>query len=50
MSERINETALSVDAPGSFMISDFVDAAIGACMHGAFDEVVRIIREHLNAC
>lgn len=48
MAEWVDEAALPVNAPGCFVIADPVDAAIGSSRHGAFDEAVRVIDEHLN--
>ena len=48
MAEWVDEAALPVNAPGCFVIADPVDTAIGSSRHGAFDEAVRVIDEHLN--
>ncbi|MGH7711458.1 MAG: hypothetical protein ACREOG_09240, partial [Gemmatimonadaceae bacterium] len=49
VSERIDESALTMHAPGCFMIPDLVQAAVGTFCHRARDQAVGIIAKHLNA-
>jgi hypothetical protein len=48
VAERVDEAALPVNSPRCFVITDPVDAAVGSSRHGAFDEAIRVIYEHLD--
>jgi len=48
VAERVDEAALPVNSPRCFVITDLVDAAVGSSRHGAFDEAIRVIYEHLD--
>src|SRR5205085_451049 len=49
VSERVDEPALAVHAPGRLVIADLVQAAVGACPYGRGHEGVRVVDEHLDA-
>src|SRR6516225_12037587 len=48
VAERVDEAALPVNAPGRLVVTDLVDTAVGASGHGAVDEAVRVLDEHLD--
>src|SRR5262245_1474727 len=48
VADRVDEAALPVNAPGRLVITDLVDAAVGASGHGAVNEAVRVIDECLD--
>ncbi len=48
VAERVDEAALPVDPPWRLVVTDLVDAAVGSGRHGAIDEAVRVIDEHLD--
>lgn len=47
--ERVDETALPLTTPRRLVVTDLIDAALGSCSHGAADDAVRIIDEHLES-
>src|SRR5437867_3270935 len=50
MSERINETALTVSSPRRFVIPDWVATALRTRIHGARDKGIGIVAEDFDPC
>jgi hypothetical protein len=47
MAERVDETSVPVDTPGSFVVLDIVKTTFCSGLQGTCDEGVRRIAEHL---